>query len=216
MIIDMKNYKPYGILLKIITTNNFFYRIVKRLFDIIISIILLPIMLCIYSTLFFFNAFFNKGKVFYIQERMGKNCKPFKCYKFRTMYEADEIIRGHADPLEYERITSIGHFLRATRLDEIPQIINVIRGDMSLIGPRPDYYNHALIFLKEINNYKYRHSVRPGISGLSQIRHGYAEGIKATKVKSTIDIYYINNASILLDTRILFGTLYTIIIKAGN
>ncbi len=212
----MKNSQYHNFFIKFITTNNLSYRIFKRLFDVIISIFLLPIMLCICLILLVVNAFFNKGSIFFIQKRMGKDCKPFKCYKFRTMSEDGDIIRGYEDPIEYERITPIGKFLRSMRLDEIPQIINVMKGDMSLIGPRPDYYEHALIFLKEINNYKLRHTIKPGISGLSQIRLGYAEGIKATKLKSTVDIYYINNASILMDIKILFGTVYTIFARVGN
>ena len=124
---------------------------------------------------------------------MGKNCEPFYAIKFRTMRGVNIIKRKFSDPIEEERITILGRVLRKIRLDELPQIINVIKGDMSLIGPRPDYYEHAIIYLDIIPNYASRYVIKPGISGLSQIRLGYAEGIDATKRKSNIDIYYINN-----------------------
>ena len=105
--------------------------------------------------------------------------------------------------------------MRKIRLDELPQIINVIKGDMSLIGPRPDYYNHALIYLDNIPNYRNRHAIRPGISGLSQIRLGYAEGLNATKKKSKIDVYYIENVNIYLEIKIFFGTIITVLKGIG-
>ena len=114
-----------------------------------------------------------------------------------------------------ERITKLGHTLRSLRLDELPQILNVIKGDMSLIGPRPDYYDHALVFIKNIPDYKARHLIRPGISGLSQIRLGYAVGINETKKKSKIDIYYIENTNFYMEFRIFFGTIITIFKRVG-
>ena len=154
--------------------------------------------------------FFNKGKLYYVQKRMGKNCKPFYAIKFRTMKSVQNISRKYFDPLELDRITKLGNFLRKTKIDELPQIINVLKGDMSLIGPRPDYYEHAVLFIQHLPSYKYRHTVKPGITGLSQIRLGYAEGLSATKKKSKIDIYYIKNANIKLDIKILFGTIIII------
>ena len=142
---------------------------------------------------------------------MGKNCKPFYAIKFRTMIDTGVISRKYSDPLEVERITKLGLILRNTRIDELPQIINVIKGDMSLIGPRPDYYEHAIIFLESDPNYYSRHLVKPGISGLSQIRLGYAEGLSDTKRKSKVDMYYIENANFYLDVKIFIGTIIVII-----
>jgi lipopolysaccharide/colanic/teichoic acid biosynthesis glycosyltransferase len=119
--------------------------------------------------------------------------------------------RKYSDPLELDRITSLGHLLRKIKLDELPQIINVIKGDMSLIGPRPDYYEHAVEFLAHIPSYKHRHSVKPGISGLSQIRLGYAEGLNATIKKTKIDIFYIKNTTIILELKIFIGTIFVIL-----
>ena len=192
--------------LKSIISNRKFFWVVKRLFDIVISVLMLPLIFIMYVILFVLNRYFNPGPVFFVQKRMGKNCKIFNTIKFRTMSHTNTIMRGHNDPVEQNRITLLGGFLRETKLDEVPQFINVILGEMSLIGPRPDYYEHAKIFLKEIKDYEARHAIRPGISGLSQIRLGYAVGIKATKNKAIIDQYYIRNAGFILDGKIFFGT----------
>jgi lipopolysaccharide/colanic/teichoic acid biosynthesis glycosyltransferase len=127
------------------------------------------------------------------------------------MTKLDFVLRKYYEPLEKNRITSLGNILRKTKIDELPQILNVIKGDMSLIGPRPDYYDHALSFMEHVPNYRIRHSIRPGITGLSQIRLGYAEGLIATKKKSKVDIFYIENLSISLDFKILFGTFLIIL-----
>ena len=182
----------------------------KRIFDIVFSISLIPILIILTIFLFLFNRFYNKGPIFFIQKRMGKNCKPFFAVKFRSMIVADNIDRKHNDPVEIERVTPLGKIIRRIRFDEIPQIINVIKGDMSLIGPRPDYFEHAKVYVKTIQGSEGRHIIRPGISGLSQIRLGYAEGMRATKAKANVDKFYIENAGFLLDTKILFGTIFII------
>ena len=188
----------------------------KRLLDIIISLILLPAMILLTMIIYFLNILFNKGPLFFIQKRMGKNCKPFNAIKFRTMTVSDTINRQYTDPLELDRITRFGNILRRLRLDELPQILNVIIGEMSLIGPRPDYYDHALEFMENIPDYKMRHIIKPGISGLSQIRLGYAEGLLETKKKSKIDIYYIKNVNFILDVKIFFATIVLILKSFRN
>lgn len=187
----------------------------KRCFDIIISLILLPVMTLLCVSLFFVNWIYNPGPIFYFQSRMGLNCSRFVAIKFRTMNNIEKIERKFDDPVETHRITPLGNFLRKSRIDELPQIINVLKGDMSLIGPRPDYYKHAVIFSQNIDEYKSRHVIRPGISGLAQIRLGYAEGLDATRKKANIDIYYIQNAGFLLDAKIFLVTIHTIIKKVG-
>lgn len=188
----------------------------KRIFDIIVSILLIPVFLITFCILLVLNFYFNPGKIFFIQKRMGKNCRLFYAIKFRTMSSTDKITRKFNDPLEKNRITPLGGILRKTRLDELPQIINVIKGDMSLIGPRPDYYEHALVFIDKIKGYRSRHDIRPGISGLSQIRLGYAEGLKATKQKTLIDNYYIQNVGYTIEIKIILSTLFTIFKRLGN
>jgi lipopolysaccharide/colanic/teichoic acid biosynthesis glycosyltransferase len=213
-----EDFRKLNIYIKIdkpIMNNNLFW-FTKRLFDLLVSISLLPVLAFMSLLILFLNIFFNEGNLFYIQKRMGKNCEPFYAIKFRTMRGVNIIKRKFSDPIEEERITILGRVLRKIRLDELPQIINVIKGDMSLIGPRPDYYEHAIIYLDIIPNYASRYVIKPGISGLSQIRLGYAEGIDATKRKSNIDIYYINNLSFYLDAKIFFATILTIIKGYGK
>ena len=190
--------------------------IYKRIFDILFSLLLLPLLFIIMLCLFVLNPKFNKGSLFFIQQRMGKNCIPFKAIKFRSMSSTNSISRGYSDPVEVERITPLGRYIRNTRLDELPQILNVLKGEMSLIGPRPDYYEHALVFMKKIENYSLRHKIKPGLSGLSQIRLGYAEGLEAAKKKSSVDIYYVENAGFILDTQILFGTILIVLKGSGK
>ena len=183
----------------------------KRTFDIGISLLLLPFLIFFSIILFLLNIFFNKGTIYFVQKRMGKDCKPFYAIKFRSMTKVDLVIRKYSDPLELNRITRLGHILRKTKIDELPQILNVIKGDMSLIGPRPDYYDHALSFIEHIPYYQGRHVIRPGITGLSQIRLGYAEGLFETKKKSKVDIFYVKNLCFCLDLKILIGTILIII-----
>jgi len=200
----------------VLTTSGskFFWRS-KRLFDLLISILLIPVFLFSIASLLPLNFFLNRGSLFFIQERMGLNCVKFNAIKFRTMSSNININRKFDDPIEYDRITKLGGFMRSTRIDEIPQIINVIKGEMSLIGPRPDNYEHAIVFIDKIEGYKSRHVIRPGISGLSQIRLGYAEGLSATRKKSFVDHYYIKNASFSLDSKIFLGTLVAIFNRMG-
>ena len=200
----------------IVISEKYMFWTLKNIFDYVVCFILLPFLCVVTLIILFFNIFYNKGSVFFIQKRMGKDCKPFNAIKFRTMVSSDIIERKFSDPLEVDRITAFGKILRKIRIDELPQILNVIKGDMSLIGPRPDYYEHALLFLKNDPNYRMRHAIKPGISGLSQIRLGYAEGLNDTLKKSKIDIYYIENANYFLEVKIFFGTIITIIKGLGT
>jgi lipopolysaccharide/colanic/teichoic acid biosynthesis glycosyltransferase len=189
--------------------------LLKRFFDVIISLLLLPVMVVLALLLLILNTTFKFGPVFFLQDRMGLNCVCFKAIKFRTMLDNNTAKREFNDPLEFNRITWLGKILRQFRLDEVPQIINVLRGDMSLIGPRPDYYEHALIFVEKIEEYRWRHLIKPGISGLAQIRIGYAEGLGDTKKKVAVDLYYVKNASLSLDVKIFISTIITIFKRDG-
>jgi len=187
----------------------------KRGFDVLGALLLLPIVLVFVAVLFLLNPFLNPGSVFFSQIRMGRECKPFKAYKFRSMRAVGQIRRGADDPLEHDRITPFGKFLRKTRIDELPQVFNVLRGDMSLIGPRPDYIHHARSYLRQIPEYRRRHDVRPGISGYSQVNLGYAVGTEATRDKARGDLHYIANAGFAMDLRLVLGTLRTVVTKSG-
>jgi len=198
------------------TFGNKMFWFNKRLFDIFICVLLIPLLFIISIIILFFNFFFNPGSLFFIQERMGKNCGVFSAVKFRTMLPVKEISRKYDDPIEIDRITPFGKILRKIRIDELPQILNVLKGEMSLIGPRPDYYMHALEYLKNINGYRERHAIRPGITGLSQIRLGYAEGLEATAKKATVDNYYIQNVNYTIELKIIGYTIITILRGLGK
>ena len=198
------------------TFGNKMFWINKRLFDIFVCLLLIPFLFIISLIILCLNYFFNTGSLFFIQDRMGKNCSVFYAIKFRTMVPVKEITRKYNDPIETNRITSFGKILRQSRIDELPQILNVLKGDMSLIGPRPDYYIHALEYLKNVKGYRERHIIRPGITGLSQIRLGYAEGVEATAKKATIDNYYIQNVNYVIELKIIGNTIITIIRGMGK
>jgi lipopolysaccharide/colanic/teichoic acid biosynthesis glycosyltransferase len=200
---------------KYLYENKLFW-INKRIFDIILSLLLLPLLFTIGIILLVFNLFFNQGKLFFIQKRMGKNCELFFAIKFRSMSYVREITRKYDEPIETNRITPLGKVLRKTRIDELPQILNVLKGDMSLIGPRPDYYLHALEYLKNVDGYRERYNIRPGISGLSQIRLGYVDTLEAVSQKTYIDNYYIQNVSYSIELKIILNTILTIIRGLGK
>jgi lipopolysaccharide/colanic/teichoic acid biosynthesis glycosyltransferase len=204
----MKNSQYYS--------GNKLFWINKRIFDIIMSLLLLPLLLAFAIILLFLNLLFNPGKLLFIQKRMGKNCEFFFAIKFRTMRHIKEITRKFNDPIETNRITPLGRFLRKMRIDELPQILNVLKGDMSLIGPRPDYYLHALEYLENVEGYRERYTIRPGITGLSQIRLGYAETLEATSKKASIDNYYIQNVGYIVELKIILNTLLIIIRGLGK
>lgn len=187
----------------------------KRTFDICGCVILLPMLLFFAIGLLLLNPFLNKGPLFFVQKRMGRGCKPFQIVKFRTMTAASKIERSADCPLEKDRITRLGRFLRKTRIDELPQVFNILNGDMSLIGPRPDFYDHAVQFLKTIPGYRERHTILPGISGLAQTELGYAEGSEATRLKVKADLHYISNIGFLMDGKIVIHTFSVILRGAG-
>jgi lipopolysaccharide/colanic/teichoic acid biosynthesis glycosyltransferase len=198
------------------TFGNKMFWINKRLFDIFVCLLLIPLLILVAIIILFLNYFFNSGSLLFIQDRMGKNCCVFSAVKFRTMLHVKEITRKYDDPIETNRITSFGKILRKSRIDELPQILNVLKGEMSLIGPRPDYYIHALEYLKNVNGYRERHIIRPGITGLSQIRLGYAEGLEATAKKVSVDNYYIQNVNYIIELKIIGNTILTILRGMGK
>ena len=196
--------------------ENKLFWINKRIFDIILCLLLLPVLFITAIILLVFNRFLNPGRLLFIQKRMGKNCKFFFAIKFRTMTHIEEITRKYDDPIETNRITSLGSVLRRGRIDELPQILNVLKGDMSLIGPRPDYFPHALEYLKNIEGYRERHTIRPGITGLSQIKLGYVDSLEGTSKKTSIDNYYIQNVGYIIELKIIINTILVIIKGLGK
>jgi exopolysaccharide biosynthesis polyprenyl glycosylphosphotransferase len=156
----------------------------------------------------------SRGPVFFIQQRAGGDGRPFGLIKFRTMYPATAA-RSEWVVDNLDRITPIGRWLRRFRLDELPQLLNVLRGEMNLIGPRPHPTSNHAIFVDEIAYYALRNSVRPGVTGWAQVRYGYANNLEEETEKMRYDLFYIKNRSLWLDLRILFETVGIIIFGQG-
>lgn len=189
--------KPFGL--------TFGQQIVKRVYDIIvslISLILLSPILIIISLIIKIED--PEGSVFYKQSRLGKNNKEFMIYKFRSMVEGAEKLSGPVLAEENDpRITKIGKFMRKTRIDELPQLLNVLRGDMSIVGPRPEREFFIKQFEQELESYSYRNTVKPGITGYAQIMGKYTTSVDD---KLRFDLFYIRNYSFILDMIIQFKT----------
>lgn len=188
----------------------------KRVADFVVALLGLPFIVMIALGLLIVNPIWNPGPLLYRQQRMGRDGRVMTVWKFRTMLPHDGgAARGPEDPLEEERITPLGGWLRQTRIDELPQFLNVLWGDMSLIGPRPDYLEHALFYARVVPGYRSRYSVRPGISGWAQVRLGYAEGFELTAEKTRLDLLYIRKAGWWLEMRILWRTVVVIVTGFG-
>ena len=192
------------------------FLVCKQVFDVVICIALIPVLVMIGVGLLILNPIFNPGPLYFVQRRMGRNCTSFPAIKFRTMRNSPESARNVEAPVEQERITPLGRFLRRARIDELPQILNVLRGEMSLIGPRPDYFEHAVQYMAAIPSYGQRHSVRPGISGLAQTEVGYAVGVEATRRKVQADLDYIANRGFRMEAWIILRTFAVILGRSGE
>lgn len=187
----------------------------KRVFDCILAVFLLAPLMMSAIVLVLLNPLMNTGPLVFRQQRMGHNCQPFTAFKFRSMLPATQASRGAFDALETDRITWLGRLIRRTRVDELPQVLNVLRGEMSLIGPRPDSYDHACVYVREIPGYAERHRVMPGISGYAQTEVGYVDGLEGVKRKVAADAYYIANATFLFDLWIVWRTLCVVLGRRG-
>jgi exopolysaccharide biosynthesis polyprenyl glycosylphosphotransferase len=157
----------------------------------------------------------SPGPIFFRQTRVGRRGRQFTLFKFRTMRqdaEADGAVWAAKDD---PRVTSLGRFMRKTRLDEIPQLWNVLRGDMAFVGPRPERPEFVQWLTSEIPYYDLRHTIRPGITGWAQVRYRYGASLEETKRKLEYDLYYVKHLSLGLDLLIMFETIKTIILQRG-
>jgi len=192
------------------------YAICKRLIDIVGVLIVAPVILPLMLFTAIAIRWDSPGPALFVQNRVGLGNRDFRIYKFRSMRidaEADGArLAVHGD----DRITRVGGFIRKTRLDELPQFWNVLKGDMSLIGPRPEQRVFVDQFDAEIPFYIYRHVVRPGITGWAQVMQGYAGDADATRVKIQHDFYYIKHFSLWLDILIVFKTVRIVLTGWGS
>jgi lipopolysaccharide/colanic/teichoic acid biosynthesis glycosyltransferase len=186
----------------------------RRAVDLVLAMLFLPLLALAAGLLLLLNPLCNPGPLLFRQLRMGRGGRPFSMIKFRTMTPLRRE-RSAEEPLETDRITPLGYWLRRSRLDEMPQILNILRGEMSFIGPRPDCLAHARHFAQVIPHYHERYSVRPGLSGLAQIALGYTEGSDLARRKIALDLHYIRHASWMFDLKILWGTLLVVVTGRG-
>lgn len=186
-----------------------FNRIIKRIFDIAVAVIAIITVLSWFTPLMAMLIMIDsRGPVFFLQKRNKRNGALFTCIKFRSMYvnsDADILPAGKHD----KRITRLGKFLRNHYLDELPQFFNVLMGDMSLVGPRPHMISDNQKYEEEVNYYYYRHTVKPGITGLAQVMGyvGIADNTEKMKERVSMDIFYLRHWSFWLDIIILFRTI---------
>ena len=188
-------------------TNKRTYEITKRGFEIILSFILGLISLILYPLIILIIKCSGPGPIFYTQERIGKNNKIFKIIKFRTMIPGAEKNGVQWAEENDKRITSIGKILRKTRLDELPQLWNILKGEMSFVGPRPERPEFIKNLEKQIPHYSLRHLIRPGLTGWSQIIYPYGSSIEDSSKKLSYDLYYLKNRNFVLDLSIILKTI---------
>ncbi len=190
------------------------YERLKFLFDLFIVLLTLPLVLVVCAITAICIRLDSPGPVLYKQTRIGRGNRPFTLYKFRSMACSTDATEAFAQQ-DDGRITRVGRIIRMLRIDELPQYINVIRGEMSLIGPRPEQPSFVEQFDELIPFYSYRHVLKPGITGWAQVRSGYAADVDETQVKIEHDFYYIKNASFALDIYIIFLTVKTVFTGFG-
>jgi exopolysaccharide biosynthesis polyprenyl glycosylphosphotransferase len=198
------------------SNQNHLYLLVVRILEIVISLFGLSLGLFLLPFILLGNILGNRGKLFYTQKRVGKNGKVFKIVKFRTMIKNAEKNGAVFATTNDTRITPFGKFLRKSRLDEFPQFINILKGDMAVIGPRPE----RPVFVKEIADvmpfYETRHVVKPGLTGWAQVNYSYGATIDDSLIKLQYDLYYIKHRSLFLDFNIIFKTLSTVLFYRGQ
>jgi lipopolysaccharide/colanic/teichoic acid biosynthesis glycosyltransferase len=187
------------------------------MFDLVICLMIMPVALLLIMVSALAIKLTSRGPVFFVQERLGKNEVPFQLIKLRTMVADAEKFTGPQwasanDP----RITRVGRILRKLRFDEIPQIFNVMRGDMSVIGPRPIRHHFADLLAQEIPHYRLRFLVKPGLTGWAQVNHDYAGSKEGQQEKLQYEVFYLVHQSFLLDLFILIKTVKIMVWGKGN
>lgn len=184
--------------------------------DILVALVGLVFFAVLTPIVFFFNLFGNNGSLFYTQWRVGKKGNEFKIIKFRSMVTNAEKNGAVWAQKNDTRVTKFGRILRKTRIDEIPQFINVLKGEMSLIGPRPERPEFVHQLELEIPYYGMRHVIKPGLTGWAQVMHPYANTINDQKEKLMYDLYYINERNLMLDFKIVVKTISTVLFLRGH
>lgn len=191
-------------------------RFFKRLFDILTALALIVFLSPLLIATAIAIKLDSKGPVLYRQRRVGLDGREFEIFKFRSMREDAERGGARWAAANDDRITRVGRFIRRTRIDEIPQAINIIKGEMSFVGPRPERPEFVRMLEKEIPHYHERHIVKPGITGWAQVRHEYTASVEGARDKLAYDLFYIKHFSPLLDLLIVLMTVRVAILGIGS
>lgn len=192
------------------------YMVAKRLGDTLAVLLFSPLVVALATLTALAVRLSSKGPVIFSQTRVGRNGQDYTVYKFRSMYVDAEKHGAQWAQKNDPRVTPVGRFIRATRLDEIPQLWNVLRGDMSLIGPRPERPEFVSDLAQQIPHYHLRHLVRPGLTGWAQVKYRYGSSVEDAAVKLTYDLYYVKNISLVLDIKITLKTILTVLSRQGQ
>ena len=209
--------KKYNFDLKLnVSNNSFLDSPLKRLCDVAYASLLLILTMPLFIVVPLLIKADSPGPIFFRQKRTGKSNKPFWIIKFRTMKVDAERNGPQWAQLNDNRITRLGRFLRKTRIDELPQLFNVIRGEMSLIGPRPERPEFDETLRAAIPLYDKRYSLKPGITGWAQVNFPYGSSIDDAMEKVELDLFYLKNATLWLDLKILFKTAFIVITAGGR
>jgi sugar transferase (PEP-CTERM system associated) len=189
---------------------------IKVAFDLLISACLLVVALPVMILTAILIRLEDGGPVFYRQERVGRGVRPFTMLKFRSMgQDAEKDGKARWASVGDARVTRVGRVIRKIRIDELPQLINVLRGEMSFVGPRPERPCFVAELVKQIPYYNVRHTVKPGITGWAQVRHPYSDSISGTTDKLQYDLYYVKNHSLFLDLLIAIETVGVVLWGKG-
>ena len=188
----------------------------KRFFDVLLSALALLVLIPVFVILALAVKLSSKGPIFFFQERVGKGGRPFQIVKFRSMYVNAEQHGPQLSSTSDTRITPVGKFLRKTRFDEFPQFWNVLRGDMSLVGPRPERQFYIDQISQHNPHYHKLHRIRPGITSWGQVKYGYAENVEQMVQRLKYDLLYLENMSLAMDIKILFYTIVIVLKGSGK
>lgn len=191
------------------------YRTRKRLLDICLILLTAPISIPVLLMAMLIVRVTMGSPVLFIQERIGMGGRPFQMYKLRTMRPPPTNAPVRTTAIGDARVTAVGKVFRRYRIDELPQLWNVLKGEMSIVGPRPEWTTLSLQYAAELPVYNYRNLVRPGITGWAQVRGGYAGDLAETRAKVAYDLFYIKNLSFALDVQILIRTVWTLVSGSG-
>ena len=196
--------------------QNRIYLSFHRLFDVFSSIIGISFLVLIIPFILIGNLFFNKGSLFFLQERVGVGGELFKIIKLRTMVKNAETDKAIWAVKNDERVTKFGKFLRRARIDEIPQFINILKGEMSVIGPRPERPEFVNELSVDYPFFTIRNTIKPGLTGWAQVEYPYASSKEEQYVKLRYDLYYIKERNLLLDLKIIIKTISTVLFFRGT